>query len=66
MLGWNTLAEQFGEEGLSIYRTAQRIRETLPEVRAVYPGLNVDVTRRGLVLRHSAPSSAAGNDDPRG
>jgi Plasmid encoded RepA protein len=55
MLGWNTLAEQFGEEGLSIYRTAQRIRETLPEVRAVYPGLNVDVTRRGLVLRHSAP-----------
>jgi len=53
MLNWSTLAIQFGEERLSIYRTAQRIKETLPEVRAVYPDLNVEVDRRGLVLRHS-------------
>jgi hypothetical protein len=55
MLGWSTLADQFGDDGLSIYRTAQRIRETLPEVRAVYPGLAVDVTRQGLVLKQSPP-----------
>lgn len=54
-LSWGSLAPQFGEEKLSIHRTAQRIRETLPEVRAVYPGLNVDVERKGLVLRHSNP-----------
>jgi len=53
-LGWNTLADQFGDDG-STYRTAQRIRETLPEVRAVYPSLNVDITRRGLVLHRSPP-----------
>lgn len=55
LLGWNSLADQFGDEGLTIYRTAQRIRETLPDVRAVYPELNVDVVRRGLVLKHSPP-----------
>jgi hypothetical protein len=55
MLGWNSLSDQFGDEGPTVYRTAQRIRETLPEIRAVYPGLNVDLTRRGLVLRRSLP-----------
>ena len=55
MLNWSSLAVQFGEEKLSVYRTAQRIKETLPEVRAVYPDLNVDVERRGLVLRYSNP-----------
>jgi hypothetical protein len=55
ILTWGALADQFGEEGLPVFRTAQRIRETLPDVRSVYPGLNVDVDRRGLVLRHSDP-----------
>ena len=55
MLGWNNLSDQFGDEGPTVYRTAQRIRETLPEIRAVYPSLKVEVTRRGLVLRRSPP-----------
>ena len=54
-LGWTSLSDQFGDEGPTVYRTAQRIRETLPGIRAVYPNLNVDVTRRGLVLRRSPP-----------
>jgi len=61
MLGWNSLSDQFGDEGPTVYRTAQRIRETLPAIRAVYPSLNVQVTRRGLVLHRSpapVPSAA--------
>jgi hypothetical protein len=54
-LGWNTLSDQFADEGASVHRTAQRIREVLSEVRTVYPDLNVEVTRRGLILRRSPP-----------
>jgi Plasmid encoded RepA protein len=54
-LGWNTLADQFADDGASVHRTAQRIREVLPEVRTVYPDLNVEVSRRGLILKRSPP-----------
>lgn len=55
LLSWPTLAAQFGDEGATMYRTCQRLRECLPEVRAVYPDMRVDVDKRGLVLRNSPP-----------
>lgn len=54
-LSWTALSSQFGDDGISVYRTAQRIRECLVDVSAVYPELRVDVERGGLLLRNSPP-----------
>lgn len=54
-LSWTNLAAQFGDQGISVYRTAQRIRECLVDVGAVYPEMRVDVEKHGLLLRNSPP-----------
>lgn len=54
-LSWTALASQFGDEGASVYRTAQRIRECLVDVGAVYPEMRVESERWGLLLKNSPP-----------
>lgn len=54
-LSWQMLQEQLGSQGTA-KEIARRIRECLPDVQAVYPEANVEVTRHGLMLRTSPPS----------
>lgn len=53
---WKQLAGQFGSELTHLYNLASKIRETLPDVLAVYPDAKVEVGRHGLVLRPSRPA----------
>jgi hypothetical protein len=54
-LSWRALQDQLGSQG-STKEIARRIRESLPDVLAVYPEAKVEVTRHGLMLRMSPPS----------
>lgn len=55
-LSWKQLHGQLGSGDKSVHSLAQRIREILPSVGAVYPDANVEVERHGLVLKPSKPA----------
>lgn len=55
-LTWAQLHAQLGSGDKSIHSLAQRIREILPSVGAVYPDANLEVERHGLVLKPSKPA----------
>lgn len=60
VVGWKHMHLQFGSEMSQLYNLASKIRETLPDVLAVYPGAKVEITRSGLMLRPSAPAVPSG------
>jgi len=55
-LSWLQLREQLGSGEAHTRSLAQRIRDVLPEIAAVYPDMRVEATRRGLMLRPSLPA----------
>jgi hypothetical protein len=55
-LSWGQLRAQLGAEADRNSELSRRIREALTKVLDVYPHAKVNVTRHGLLLRHSPPS----------
>jgi hypothetical protein len=55
-LSWLQLREQLGTGEAHTRSLAQRIRDVLPEIAAVYPDMKVEATRHGLMLRPSLPA----------
>jgi hypothetical protein len=55
-LSWLQLRDQLGSGEAHTRSLAQRIRDVLPEIAAVYPEAKVEVTRHGLMLRPSPPA----------
>lgn len=55
LLTWSTLYGQFGDSGVTPSRLAQRIKECLPDIHAVYPEAKFDIVRRGVILKYSPP-----------
>lgn len=55
-LSWLQLREQLGSGEAHTRSLAQRIRDVLPEIAAVYPDMRVEATRHGLMLRPSPPA----------
>lgn len=53
---WKYLQMQIGSEIAQTYNLAAKVRETLPEVLAVYPEARVESGRHGLVLKPSKPA----------
>lgn len=53
---WAQLKMQFGSELTHLYNLASKVRDTLPDVLAVYPEAKVEVGRHGLVLKPSRPA----------
>ena len=54
-LRWRMLQSQIGSEETQTFELARRVRGVLPEVLAVYPHANVEITSSGLTLRKSGP-----------
>jgi hypothetical protein len=50
------LREQLGTGEAHTRSLAQRIRDVLPAIAAVYPDMRVEATRHGLMLRPSPPA----------
>jgi hypothetical protein len=55
-LSWLQLREQLGSGEAHTRSLAQRIRDVLPEIAAVYSDMKVETTRHGLMLRPSLPA----------
>ncbi len=55
-LSWVQLRDQLGSGEAHTRSLAQRIRDVLSEIAAVYPEAKVEVTRHGLMLRPSLPA----------
>ncbi len=55
-LSWLQLREQLGIGEAHTRSLAQRIRDVLPEIAAVYPDMRVEATRHGLMLHPSLPA----------
>ena len=55
-LSWPQLRDQLGSGEAHTRSLAQRIRDVLPEIAAVYPEAKVEATRHGLMLRPSLPA----------
>ena len=55
-LNWLQLRDQLGSGETHTRSLAQRVRDVLPEIAAVYPDAKVEVTRHGLMLRPSFPA----------
>ncbi len=55
-LSWLQLREQLGSGEAHTRSLAQRIRDVLPEIKAVYPDAKFEATRHGLLLRPSPPA----------
>ena len=58
-LRWRMLQSQIGSEETQTFELARRVRGVLPEVLAVYPHANVEITSSGLTLRESEPRCQA-------
>lgn len=54
-LSWGQLGEQLGANFSRADQLGRRVRETLPEVLAVYPGARVSAATQGLVIYASPP-----------
>jgi hypothetical protein len=55
-LSWLQIRDQLGSGEVHTRSLAQRIRDVLPEIAAVYPEAKVEATRHGLMLRPSPPA----------
>ena len=55
-LSWPQLRDQLGSGEAHTRSLAQRIRDVLPEIKAVYPDAKFEATRHGLLLRPSPPA----------
>jgi replication initiator protein len=55
-LSWLQLRDQLGSGEAHTRSLAQRIRDVLPEIAAVYPDAKIEATRHGLMLRPSPPA----------
>jgi Plasmid encoded RepA protein len=55
-LSWLQLRDQLGSGEAHTRSLAQRIRDVLPAIAAVYPDAKVEATRHGLMLRPSLPA----------
>ncbi len=55
-VSWRQLQMQFGSDVAQLYNLASKIRDTLPDVLAVYPDAKVETSRHGLILKPSKPA----------
>lgn len=55
-LSWLQIRDQLGSGEAHARSLAQRIRDVLPEIAAVYPEAKIEATRHGLMLRPSPPA----------
>lgn len=58
-VSWEWLYERFGDSISSESNFRRKFKEALEKVRAVYPAVRVDVTRKGVIL-HPSPTSVPG------
>jgi len=55
LMRWSMLAQQTGSDVARSSHLSQRVKSVLPDVLAVYPDANVELTRYGLKLHASKP-----------
>lgn len=60
---WQQLYEQLENTGMALRNFKIRFRDSLKSIKKVWPGLNVDVTNKGIVVRPSTSSTSIVFDD---
>jgi hypothetical protein len=56
LLRWGSLQEQIGTDYTRIRALSEKVKDALPDVKAVYPHANVALARGGMLLSPSPPA----------